>query len=231
MDTNGVRIALLEDDPEQAAVVKLWLEQAGHDVHVFGLGLDLLRRATRESFDLYLFDWILPDLDGDEVLRRLRQERDIAAPVIFITSRVAEEDIVTALRAGADDYMTKPLRRMELLSRVEAVLRRVLRPLDQAVLEMGCYRFDLVSRQAQCTGEAVALTDKEFDLALFLFRHQGQLVSRAHLMDSVWGKNANIATRTLDTHVSRLRGKLALRPENGVRLASVYNFGYRLETV
>jgi DNA-binding response OmpR family regulator len=231
MNANGVRIALLEDDAEQAAVVKLWLEQAGHDVHVFGRGVDLLRNASRESFDLYLFDWILPDLDGDEVLRRLRQERDIASPVIFVTSRDAEEDVVAALRAGADDYMTKPLRRLELLSRVEAVLRRVMRPSTQPVLELGRYRFDLATRQAQVSGAVVVLTDKEFDLALFLFRHQGQLVSRGHLMDAVWGKNANIATRTLDTHVSRLRGKLALRPENGVRLASVYNFGYRLEAV
>ncbi|MDD5295604.1 MAG: response regulator transcription factor [Rhodocyclaceae bacterium] len=231
MDMNAVRIALLEDDPEQAEVVKRWLEQAGHDVHVFGRGMDLLRRASRESFDLYLLDWILPDVEGDEVLRRLRQERDVTSPVIFVTSRDAEEDVVAALQAGADDYMTKPLRRMELVSRVEAVLRRVLRPLVQPVLELGNYRFDLASRQAQLSGETVVLTDKEFDLALFLFRHQGQLVSRGHLLEAVWGKNANIATRTLDTHVSRLRGKLSLRPENGLRLASVYNFGYRLEAV
>jgi len=231
MDANGVRIALLEDDPEQADIVKRWLEQAGHDVHDFGRGADLLRRASRESFDLYLLDWILPDIDGDEVLRRLRQERDIGTPVIFVTSRDAEEDVVAALKAGADDYMTKPLRRLELLSRVEAVLRRALRPLSQPLLEMGSYRFDLTTRQVQVSGEPVSLTDKEFELALFLFRHQGQLVSRGHLMDAVWGKNADIATRTLDTHISRLRGKLSLRPENGVRLASVYNFGYRLETV
>lgn len=231
MDANGVRIALLEDDPEQADIVKRWLEQAGHDVHGFGRGADLLRRASRESFDLYLLDWILPDIDGDEVLRRLRQERDITAPVIFVTSRDAEEDVVAALKAGADDYMTKPLRRLELLSRVEAVLRRTLRPLAQPLLEVGHYRFDLTTREVQVAGEPVVLTDKEFELSLFLFRHQGQLVSRGHLMDAVWGKNADIATRTLDTHISRLRGKLSLRPENGVRLASVYNFGYRLETV
>lgn len=229
MSGQGGRIALLEDNPEQADVVKGWLEQAGYDVHVFKRGADLLRDAGRESYDLQLFDWVLPDLNGDEVLRKLRTEKGITAPVIFVTSRDAEEDIVAALKAGADDYMIKPLRRLELLSRVEAVLRRVLRPIVQAHLEQGIYRFDLGSRQVTVAGEPVVLTEKEYDLALFLFRHLGQLISRGHLLEAVWGKNADIATRTLDTHMSRLRGKLALRPENAVRLTSVYNFGYRLE--
>ena len=231
MSVLGVRIALLEDNPEQADVVKGWLEQTGYDVHVFLRGADLLRDAGRESHDLYLFDWILPDLDGDEVLRKLRTEKAVSAPVIFVTSRDGEEDVVAALQAGADDYMVKPLRRMELLSRVEAVLRRVLKPASQAQLEQGVYRFDLGARQANLAGAPVVLTEKEYDLALFLFRHLGQLVSRGHLLEAVWGKNADIATRTLDTHMSRLRGKLALRPENGVRLTSVYNFGYRLEAL
>lgn len=225
-----MRIALLEDDPEQGAIVSRWLEAAGHDVHLFVRGQDLLRRVTRESFDLFLLDWLLPDLNGDEVLCRLRQERDVKVPVIFVTSRDAEEDVVAALNAGADDYMVKPLRRMELLSRVEAVLRRTGSRLPASqILEVPPYRFDLGSRQALVAGESVTLTDKEFELALFLFRHLGQLVSRGHLLDSIWGKGADIATRTLDTHISRVRTKLALRPENGLRLSSIYNYGYRLE--
>ena len=230
MDKLGVRIALLEDDPEQGAIVSRWLEAAGHDVHLFVRGQDLLRRATRESFDLFLLDWLLPDLNGDEVLRRLRQERDLGVPVIFVTSRDAEEDVVAALNAGADDFMVKPVRRLELLSRVDAVLRRSgARQAAASVLELPPYHFDLGSRVARVAGEVVSLTDKEFELALFLFRHLGQLVSRGHLLDSIWGKNADIATRTLDTHISRVRTKLVLRPENGLRLSSIYNYGYRLE--
>lgn len=230
MEKAGVRIALLEDDPEQGGIVSRWLEAASHDVHLFVRGQDLLRRATRESFDLFLFDWLLPDLNGDEVLRRLRQERDLKVPVIFVTSRDAEEDVVTALNAGADDYMVKPVRRLELLSRVAAVLRRSgARQAASQVLEVQAYRFDPDTRQALVADVPVSLTDKEFELALFLFRHLGQLVSRGHLLDSIWGKNADIATRTLDTHISRIRTKLALRPENGLRLSSIYNYGYRLE--
>lgn len=230
MNENGIRIALLEDDPEQGKVVKGWLEQAGHDVHWFSKGQELLRRATRESFDIFILDWVLPDLNGDEVLRRLRQERDVSVPVIFATSRDAEEDVVAALNAGADDFMVKPVRRLELLSRLEALMRRAgARSAAAQVLDVPPFRFDLVTRQVQKDGEIVPLTEKEFDLTLFLFRHLGQLISRGHLLDSIWGKNADVATRTLDTHISRVRSKLGLRPENGLRLASVYNYGYRLE--
>lgn len=230
MTDGGMRVALLEDDPEQAAVIKGWLEQAGHDVHHFAKGQDLLRRATRESYDLFILDWMLPDVNGDEVLRRLRDERDVAAPILFATSRDAEEDVVMALNAGADDFMVKPVRRLEMLSRLDALLRRsgVRQPQAQS-LDVPPFHFDLNSRQVSLHGEAVVLTEKEFDLVLFLFRHLGQLVSRGHLLDSIWGKNANVATRTLDTHISRIRSKLGLRPENGLKLVSVYNYGYRLE--
>ncbi|HZV55868.1 MAG TPA: response regulator transcription factor, partial [Rhodocyclaceae bacterium] len=119
-----MRIALLEDDAAQAETLTAWLNEAGHDVHAFGLGRDFLRHVSRESFDTFLIDWMLPDQSGHEILRWLRQERGETAPAIFVTSRDAEEDIVTGLDAGADDYMVKPIRRLELLSRLEAIWRR-----------------------------------------------------------------------------------------------------------
>jgi two-component system, OmpR family, response regulator RegX3 len=226
-----VRIALLEDDPAQADTLAAWLTTAGHDVHAFKLGKDLLRAASRESFDAFLIDWMLPDQSGHEVLRCLRQERAIAAPVIFVTSRDAEEDIVAGLDAGADDYMVKPLRRLELLSRLEAVWRRAhARSALPQLIDLPPYRIDLELRRVLRDGVPVEnLTEKEFALALFLFQNLGRLLSRGHLLEAIWGLSANIPTRTLDTHISRVRKKLDLHPANGFRLVPAYNYGYRLE--
>jgi two-component system, OmpR family, response regulator RegX3 len=228
-----VRIALLEDDSTQAETIAAWLGAAGHDVHVFGLGRDLLRHASRESFDTFLIDWMLPDQSGHEVLRWLREERGETAPAIFVTSRDAEEDIVAGLNAGADDYMVKPIRRLELLSRLDAIWRRA-RPREDTrqVIDQPPYCFDLVHRRVLRNDLPVeALTDKEFSLAIFLFQNLGRLLSRGHLLEAVWGLSADIPTRTLDTHVSRVRKKLDLHPANGFRLVPTYNYGYRLERV
>lgn len=226
-----MRLALLEDDPAQAEILTAWLTGAGHDVHGFEFGKDLLRAASRESFDAFLIDWMLPDQSGDEVLRCLRQERGIAAPVIFVTSRDAEEDIVTGLDAGADDYMIKPLRRMELLSRLEAVWRRTHgRAGEPRLVDLPPYRIDPEHRRVLRNGVPVEnLTEKEFALALFLFQNLGRLLSRGHLLEAIWGLSTNIPTRTLDTHISRVRKKLDLHPANGFRLVPAYNYGYRLE--
>ncbi len=229
----SVRIALLEDDPAQAETLAAWLVAAGHDAHIFGLGKDLLRQASRESFDTFLIDWMLPDQSGHDVLRWLRQERGETAPAIFVTSRDAEEDIVAGLDAGADDYMIKPIRRLELLSRLDAVWRRV-RPRDesQQTIDLPPYLFELEHRRVLRHGKPVEpLTEKEFVLAAFLFQNLGRLFSRGHLLEAIWGLSAAIPTRTLDTHISRVRKKLDLHPANGFRLVPTYNYGYRLERV
>jgi len=132
-----------------------------------------------------------------------------------------------------DDYMIKPIRRLELLSRLDAVWRRV-RPRDDAgqVVELPPYRLDLDCRQVLRDGVPVeALTEKEFALAVFLFQNLGRLLSRGHLLEAIWGLSADIPTRTLDTHISRVRKKLDLHPANGFRLVPAYNYGYRLERV
>jgi two-component system, OmpR family, response regulator RegX3 len=228
-----VRLALLEDDPAQAETLASWLAGAGHDTHVFALGSDLLRHASRESFDAFVIDWMLPDQSGPEVLRKLRQERGIASPVLFVTSRDAEEDIVAGLAAGADDYMIKPIRRLELLARLEAVCRRFrARTETQPVLDLPPYQLDVAHRRVFCHGAAIEnLTEKEFALTVFLFQNLGRLLSRGHLLEAIWGLSAAIPTRTLDTHISRVRKKLDLHPANGYRLAPAYNYGYRLERV
>jgi two-component system, OmpR family, response regulator RegX3 len=223
---------MLEDDVDVGTAVKQWLEAAGHTVHHFTSGKAIVREATRESFDLYLLDWHVPDLSGTEVLQWLREKLQVDTPVLFATSRDSEADIVAALTAGADDYMVKPLRRLELIARVDALLRRSRSKSTEATtIEMGPYHIDLTNRVVSLEGAALEMTDKEFELTVFLFNNLGQLLSRGHITESVWGHSAEVQSRTVDTHISRIRKKLDLGPARGVRLTPIYNFGYRLEKV
>ena len=225
-----MRIALLEDDVAVGTTMQHWLEAAGHTVHNFTSGKMIVREASRESFDLFLLDWHVPDLSGEEVVKWLREKQQSTVPVLFATSRDSEVDIVNALTAGADDYMVKPVRRLELLARVEALLRRNRpKPADAELLEVGPYAINLVERVVTLDKTPIELTDKEYDLTVFLFRNVGRLTSRGHISESVWGQTSDIQSRTVETHVSRLRKKLDLGPARGVRLTPVYNFGYRLE--
>ncbi len=226
-----MRIAVLEDDPTQALIVTNCLRNAGHEVHEFRLTADLKRFCSRESADLYLLDWVVPDQSGEEFLRWLRVERNDDTPAIFLTSRDAEDDVVEGLAAGADDFIIKPLSQRILLSRIEAVMRRA-KPRDpHASLSLPPYEIDPAQNRISLRGEAIELTEKEFALALFMFRNVGRLISRGHMLEAVWGRSPDIPTRTVDTHVSRVRNKLNLRPDNGFRVVPTYNFGYRLEQV
>lgn len=224
-----MRIAVLEDDPTQTLVISSCLRQAGHEIHEFRLTADLKRFCARESVDLYLLDWVLPDQSGEDFLRWLRTERNDETPAIFITSRDAESDVVAGLNAGADDFIIKPMSQAILLSRIEALMRRV-KPRDpHASLNLPPYRIDPAQNRIWLHGTEIELTEKEFGLALFMFRNVGRLISRGHILEAVWGKTPDIPTRTVDTHMSRVRGKLQITPDNGFRVVPTYNFGYRLE--
>ena len=225
-----MRIALLEDDPSQADLVRMWLGNAGHNVHAYERSREFMRVLARDSFDLLLLDWELPDVNGDAVLAWVRANVRKNVPVLFATARDREEDIVAALKGGADDYLVKPLRKNELLARVEALGRRHRpdRP-EREVLRAGEFEIDIDRRVVTRAGVPVELTQKDFDLAAFLFRNIGSLVSRGHILESVWGRTPDLNTRTVDTHISRLRSKLSLTPEHGWRLSAIYQHGYRLE--
>ena len=224
-----MRIALLEDDPDQSELVTAWLERAGHTVSCNASGSDFLRGARRDSFDAYILDWVVPDLDGIHVLRKLRTELNDQTPAIVTTVKDEERNIVRALREGADDYLVKPVRRAELVARIDAVCRRAGSTAAESA-EISPYAVDSTGSTLLLNDEAIALTNREFDLAMFLFRNVGKVLSRNHILEAIWGiENEDLTTRTVDTHVSRLRKKMKLGDDNGWRLSSVYQHGYRFE--
>lgn len=230
-----MRVAALDDDVAQLDILKSTLKSIGHDCHVFVEGGALLRELQRETFDLLILDWHLPDTTGPDVVRWVRSNLKERIPILFVTNRHEERDVVEGLAAGADDFMVKPVRVGELAGRVQALLRRayVVPKADQQV--WGRYRFMPAKQQVEIDGKLVVLTQKEFDLALTLFRNMGRLLSRQHLLEAIWGVNnplgTDVMSRSLDTHISRVRTTLGLRPDNGWRLAAVYGQGYRFEAI
>lgn len=227
-----MRLAVLDDDKELCAQVAMLMRGAGHNCFEFHQGEALRRALRRESFDLLVMDWELPDISGVELLAWVKENLNPPPPVIMLTGRTGEADIVKGLDVGADDYVTKPLVPSVLRARVEALLRRSYGAGEQPKIEeFGDHKFDPLQMTVTFKGDPITLTAKEFGLALVLFRNLNRPLSRAYIMETVWGRNPDIPSRTLDAHVSQIRGRLGMRPENGLRLASVYSFGYRLESL
>jgi DNA-binding response OmpR family regulator len=227
-----MRIAVLEDDRAQAEFVSQILTDAGHVCHAFRTGRALIKELKRETFDLLVLDWMVPDQSGEEVLRWVRQSLTEHVPVLFMTNRGADTDIASILNAGADDYVVKPVAAVVLRARVKSLLRRVYPQTPPSSTEVfGNVEFNLKLKEVAVSGTLVPLMHKEFDLALLLFQHMSRPLSRAYIMDVIWKQSVDITSRTVDTHVSALRAKLKLRPANGYRLMPIYGYGYRLEKV
>lgn len=226
-----LRIAVLDDDEEQRELLRSIVESMHFVCHAFGKGRDLLAALRRETYDAFIVDWGVPDLSGLEIVKWIRANVSATAPVLFVTNRAEERDVIQALNAGADDYMTKPVRVQELMARVQALLRRAFPERRQEVRAFGDYVFDQAFQSVSLRGVEIPLKNKEFELAYVLFSNADQLLSRGYLMDIVWGQNSDVTSRTLDTHVSRLRSKLELKPENGFMLTTVYGVGYRLRAI
>jgi two-component system, OmpR family, response regulator RegX3 len=225
-----VRIAVLEDDPSQLELLGHWLKLAGHRLCAFESGQDLLRALPHETFDALVLDWNVPDMTGLEVLVRLR--RSSSVPVLFTTGRAAEQDVVQALRTGADDYLIKPIRRLELLARLESLTRRSgHQPAQVDIVEVDVFRIDCSSRLLLRKNKPLKLSAKDFDLAVLLLLNVGRLMPRDELQKAIWSSSGERRSRSLDMHVSRVRSALSLRPEHGWRLTAVYGHGYRLERV
>lgn len=228
-----MRIVILEDDRDQADLLKAWLEEKGHQCTVYHDGNAFIRAYSNDSYDVALLDWEVPELKGIEVLRHLRSHLDSQVPVVFITQRDTEADIVEALEAGADDYIAKPIRQFETLARISAIARRVGYGDENTAqrYDFEPYTIDTRTRAVTYQGEPVEMTQKEYELTLFLFKNLGRVISRGHLLEMVWGTSSKINTRTVDTHVSRLRSKLHLDEQDNWQLTSVYRHGYRLENI
>ena len=227
-----MKIGILDDSADDRDWVNQILTSAGHEVVQFDHGKALLRALRADSFDALIVDWNLPDLQGTEVISKIRSELLLDVPVILVTARDTDQETVEGLRAGADDYVVKPADKMVLLARLEAVTRRRIPNAAFGAAQLfGSFSFDIARRAIHQDGAAISVTDREFRVALILFQHLGRAVSRDYLLSAVWGHTTQLESRTLDVHVSRVRTKLRLVPEFGWRLATVYGFGYRLETV
>jgi DNA-binding response OmpR family regulator len=223
-----MHIGIAEDDPDQTNLLRLWLEGAQHTVNDRGTVVEFVDLLKKERFELLLIDWMLPDGTGAELLQWARENLGWELPILVLTARDDEATVVAALQAGADDYVVKPAKPMELLARVAALGRRV-RGGALPVLRLGAFEIDIQRQRLLLEGDAVVLTQKEFDLSAYLFQNPGKLLSRDHLLNKIWGINADVDTRTVDTHISRLRKKLGLDGSKGWKLVPVYGVGYRFE--
>lgn len=221
------RILVVEDEPTVRDVVERYLQRAGHQVSAAGDGEVGLQKALAEQPDLVLLDLMLPRLDGLEVCRRLRAVRQ--TPVIMLTARTEDADVILGLGLGADDYVRKPFSPLELVARVEAVLRRGQSASRTSSLAYGDLCIDADARGVRRGDEAITLTATEFDLLWHLCRHPGQVFSREQLLSSVWGYDFAGDTSTVTVHMRRLREKLERDPGAPRWLQTVWGVGYKFE--
>ena len=224
-----MNFAVVEDSRSQAEVLKALLKSEGHQAAVFADGTSCIEALKTRGFDCFIIDWNLPDMEGTEVLKHVREQCGWDVPVVFCTARTDEEAAADILRAGADDYVPKPIRYMEFMARIHALLRR--RKPRISSLNFGGIEIDLDGRRIRLAGVDVELTQREFELAVILLQNIGRVLSRDELLSTVWARDTGVDTRTVDTHASRLRKKLGLAGESGLMLSSVYGQGYRLDTV
>ncbi|WJF92050.1 response regulator transcription factor [Paraburkholderia bonniea] len=225
-----MRIAILQNDASQSAAIKKILVNAGHSCVVFDDGLTLSKARARSTVDLLVLDWKGVRMSGIEVLKTVRAVGGDRLPVIFASGDASEESMVQALSLGADDYVTLPvIRPAEFRERVSALLRRSYpERCDAAGFIVGPYQFDAVRQRIRLHGELLPLSGTQYRLASLFFSNLGRILSRDHIFAMVWGREFREATRTIDSHVSRLRLVLEIEPKNGFRLQSVYKSGYRM---
>lgn len=230
-------ILVIEDEPTLARLLSYNLSQEGYDTKVVDHGGEGLQEALQHSYDLIILDIMLPGMNGFEVLSKLRQKGS-KTPVIILTARNAEEEVVQGLKCGADDYITKPFGVAELLARVAAVLRRSTSEEDGAsekhastekVITVGDLRIYPEKYEVQLNGELIPLRPKEFEVLLYLVQRPGVVVTRDDLMNIVWGFDYIGGQRTVDVHVSSLRKKLEMNQQS-VQIDSIRGVGYKLVT-
>ncbi|MEL7198592.1 MAG: response regulator transcription factor [Pseudomonadota bacterium] len=224
-----MRVALADDEQELLDQIAAIVVSAGHEVETFRNGTDLQRALQRETYDVVMLDWNMPGQTGLDILHWARENLTSAPPFIMITSRGESEDVVRGLEAGAVDYITKPESDDIIRARLEAAGRRIGADRPETEVKYGKYTLNRQSKEVDFDGAPVAVTAKEFDLIDLLFQNLDRPLSRGYLFSRVWGGNIELETRTIDVHVSRLRSKLELKPENGYVIRTVFGFGYRMD--
>ena len=223
------RILIVEDEPSLSEPLSFLLRREGYETEVAADGREALAAFDRDGADLVLLDLMLPGLPGTEVCRELRTRSSV--PIIMLTAKDSEVDIVVGLELGADDYVTKPYSTRELLARIRAVLRRRVEvdDLDESVLEVGGVRMDVDRHAVSVDGKEVAMPLKEFELLELLLRNAGRVLTRGQLIDRIWGADYFGDTKTLDVHIKRIRSKIEKDPSQPVLLLTVRGLGYRFE--
>jgi DNA-binding response OmpR family regulator len=218
-------VLVVEDEASIASFVSLYLKNAGYDVKAVGTGTDALAQVEAQQPALIVLDLMLPDIDGIEVCRRIRQRRDV--PILMLTARDEDVDKIIGLEVGADDYLTKPFNPRELVARVKSILRRAAppqRPPESAQIRHGDLLVDSGRREVHVDGEEIQLAPKEFDLLWELLDHRGLVLTRDQLLERVWGYTFAGDTRTVDVHVRQLRRKLG----EASPIVTVWGVGYKV---
>ncbi len=223
------RVLVVEDEESFSEALSFMLRREGYDVAVAEDGGKALEEFDRNGADLVLLDLMLPGVSGTEVCRLLRQRS--AVPIIMVTAKDSEVDKVVGLELGADDYVTKPFSSRELVARIRAVMRRHSEPTELLpdVFEVGPLRIDVDRHVVAVRGETVTMPLKEFDLLELLMRNAGRVLTRAQIIDRVWGSDYVGDTKTLDVHIKRLRSKVEADPANPELIVTVRGLGYKME--
>lgn len=223
------RILLVEDEGALSEPLSFLLEREGYEITIAEDGPAAVAEFERNAAELVLLDLMLPGMAGTEVCRRIRAASTV--PIIMLTAKDSEVDIVVGLELGADDYVTKPYSTRELLARIRAVLRRRtdVDEEEQSVLEAGTVRMDLERHTVEVAGTETAMPLKEFELLELLLRNAGRVLTRGQLIDRVWGADYFGDTKTLDVHIKRIRSKIEREPSDPVMLVTVRGLGYRFE--
>lgn len=227
-EASRATVLVVDDEPTIVEVVANYLDRAGFETHTAADGPSAISRAIQIEPDLIVLDLMLPEIGGMEVMRILREDEKLSSAIILLTSKSEESDRLVGLRRGADDYVVKPFSPAELVARVEAVLRRASPP-DGKVepIRLGDLTIDQSQRRVTMGEEEIALTQLEFDLLAFLASHPGQVFSRDHLMEKVWGQTVHTDTGTVTVHIRRLREKLESDPSEPSHVETVWGVGYR----
>ncbi len=220
------KILIVEDETRIAHWTKTYVENAGFVCLMTDNGRDALHLARREKPDLIVLDLMIPEIDGWTVCKTLRAESDV--PIIMVTAKVTEHDIINGLKLGADDYLTKPFRPAELVARIEATLRRSKGRLQtDHLLRLAEIELDTLARHCRINGSLIELTTSQFDLLAFFMQHPNQVLSRDQIIDHVFGQDFDSFDRAIDIHIRRLRTRIEPDPSNPRYIQTVFGAGYR----